>query len=275
MKTALFLAAFLASASIAFAQDEKPQSIPFEGGNFTVTQNEDFEKILTFDGKELARNYVVYYDRTVELGDVKVALFAVGDGGNACGPAQLMVWKDDGGEIQTESVGEDDCGAPPPAVTQDTIFFVPYLMPGDEAPVRSWSPSEGLKISGNLVFTTQPGTGWADLDPKKLGHIMEIFTNEDVYNVSKTLLGDALGDVTTGLIVGSEPETLASGVIYARGCVPHACGSSDAFMAVDAANKKLYFAQQGDKPVPAAWPALDEWPADIHEAMTQALAPQQ
>lgn len=275
MKTALFLAAFLSSAGVALAQDEKPQSIPFEGGNFTVTQNEDFEKILTFDGKELARNYAVYYDRTVELGNVKVALFAVGDGGNACGPAQLMVWKDEGGKIQTQSVGEDECGAPSPAVTQDTIFFVPYLMPGDEAPVRSWSPTEGLKISGNLVFTPQPGTKWADLDPKKLGHIMEIFTNEDVYNASKTLLGDALGDVTTGLVVGSEPEMLASGVIYARGCVPHACGSSDAFMAVDAANKKLYFAQQDDKPEPAEWPALDEWPGDIRDAMKQALAPQQ
>lgn len=248
MKTALFLAAFLASTCAAFAQDEKPQSIPFEGGNLTVTQNQDFEKVLTFDGKELARNYVVYYDRTVELGDTKVALFAVGDGGNACGAAQLMVWKDSGGNIQSQSVGEDDCGAPSPAVTQDTIFFVPYLMPGGEAPVRSWSPDKGLRISGNLTFTPQPGTGWADVDAKKLSHIMEIFGNEAVYNASKSLLGDALDGVTTGLIVGSEPETLASGTIYARGCVPHACGISDAFMAVDAANKKLYFAQSRNRP---------------------------
>ena len=41
--------------------------IPFEGGTLTITETADLDKILAFDGKELARNYVVYFDRIVEL----------------------------------------------------------------------------------------------------------------------------------------------------------------------------------------------------------------
>src|SRR5919108_1537787 len=102
--------------SIALAQDEPQPPIPFEGGALTITETEDLDKVLAFNGKELARNYVVYLDKIVDLNGVKVALFAVGDGGNQCGPAEVMVWKPQGGEVKTKTVGED-CGAPPAAVT--------------------------------------------------------------------------------------------------------------------------------------------------------------
>ena len=107
--------ALVALCGAALAQDEKQAPIPFAGGELTITQKEEYgEKVLAFDGKELAHNYVVYYDRTVTLGDVAVAMVDVGDGGNACGPAKVLVWKPEGGDIRSETVGAD-CGAPPGA----------------------------------------------------------------------------------------------------------------------------------------------------------------
>ena len=79
--------------------------------------------------------------------------------------------------------------------------------------------------------------------------------------------------MVTGLSVGGGAEVLTSGIFYSSGCVPHACGLSNAFMAVDAKGQKLYFAQQQDNAPPAAWPALDGWPAEVKAVMTSELAP--
>ena len=59
------------------------------------------DKTLTFNGKELPRAYVLYHNKTVEVGGQQVALFDAGDGGNQCGTATVIVWKPENGEIQS------------------------------------------------------------------------------------------------------------------------------------------------------------------------------
>ncbi|TIN18274.1 MAG: hypothetical protein E5Y31_26960, partial [Mesorhizobium sp.] len=109
------------------SDDDSQAPVPFEGGQLTITQPEqDGEKVLAYDGKQLATNYDVFFDKIVEVGGVKVALFDVGDGGNQCGPATVIVWKPEGGTIQSTTVEQDDCGAPPSAVSDNAIYFVPY-----------------------------------------------------------------------------------------------------------------------------------------------------
>lgn len=270
----------IALCGAAVAQEEdKQEPIPFAGGHLTVTQTEEYgEKTLSFDGKELAHNYFVYFDRIAEVGGTDVALFDVGDGGNACGPAKVMVWKPEGGDIERAGIGEDDCGAPPAAVADDAIYFVPWLLPGGSAQVKTWSPQRGFALAGELTYVPDPGTGWAGIDPSKYDNIIDAFHNEAVYQAAQKLLGDKLGDVTTALLVGGGTEKTASGIVYASGCVPHACGVSDGFMAIDAAAKKLYFAQQKDEQGASGadtWPELKEWPAELRAAMEKALAPPQ
>jgi hypothetical protein len=263
----------IAGASVAKAQDTPQAPIPFEGGTLTITDTDDGEKVVAFDGKELARNFVAYFDKIVDLGGVKIALFAVGDGGNQCGPAEVMVWKPDGGDIKSDMVGED-CGAPPAAVAAYNIYFVPYLLPGETNTVQVWSPAMGLEVAGTITYTPQPGTNWEDLDPAKFEYIIDSMKNAAVYDAAQKLLGDHLLDVVTGLQTGGSTETLPSGIYYASGCVPHACGGSDAFMAVDARGHKVYFAQQSENPQPSAWPPLKTWPEDVRKVMQQALGPQ-
>lgn len=271
----------LATAGVVGAQEDKPEPIPFAGGQLTITQPEEYsEKTLAFDGKELAHNYVVYFDRIASIGGVDVALFDVGDGGNACGPAKVMVWKPEGGAVVSASIGENDCGAPPAAVSDDAIYFVPWLLPGKASPLKRWSPQQGFELAGTLSYTPDPETGWSDIDASKYENIIDAFHNEAIYQSAQALLGDRFGDVTTALLVGGGTEKTASGIIYASGCVPHACGISDGFMAIDAKERKLYFAQQKGEEGAAkgavdAWPDLTTWPADLAAAMNKALAPPQ
>ncbi len=282
MRPSLFAGCVLSSllmscAAVAAQEDDAKQApIPFAGGQLTITQTEEYgEKTLSFDGRELAQNYVVYFDRIAKVGGVDVALFDVGDGGNACGPAKVMVWKPDGAKVESASIGEDDCGAPSMAVNEDALYFVPWLMPGGSAPVKKWSPATGFSLAGNLTYMPEPGTGWKDIDASRYDNIIDAFHNEAVYKAATSLLGDRLDEVTTSLLVGGGTEKTASGIIYASGCVPHDCGGNDGFMAIDATAGKLYFARESGKAEPDAWPALKEWPADLREAMDKAFAPPQ
>lgn len=276
MKTSILAALMLACGitSTALAQQAEPQNIPFEGGTFTITETADLDKILAYDGKNLARDYVVYYNRTVDLNGIKVALFDVGGGGNACGPAALIAWKTPSG-IQSTAVGEDDCGAPPAAATADALYFVPYLRPGSTLPVRSWSPEDGVRVAGELSFTPQPGTKWTDIAAARITYPSDFFANAELYAAARTLLGDELEQVALGLSVSSGPEKTASGILFASGCVPHDCGGADAFIGVDVAARKLYFAQEGGAAEPKTWPALSEWPVEVKDAMIKSLNPQQ
>ena len=264
--TVLFV---IASGLAALAQTAEPEKILFEGGTITITETDTGEKEIAFDGRLLASNYYVFFEREAEVGGSKVALISVGDGGNACAPGTLIVWKN-GGEVDADYIG-NDCGAPSPAVTGDRIYFVPYLLPGGAGDVIAWSPDERMTIAGRLSYIPQPDSTWSDLDAKSIGHIVDAFRNADVYNAAEATLGSSLNDVVSGLVVGGAPETLPSGVVWSRGCIPHNCGGGDSFMAIDQAGQKLYFAQQSEGDRPMSWPDAAGWPADVRAAMTGAL----
>lgn len=260
------------TSEAAPADDDRQAPIAFEGGQLTITQPEqDGEKVLAYDGKQLASNYDVFFDRIVKIGDVNVALVDVGDGGNQCGPAKVIVWKPKDGEVKTTTVEQDECGAPPAAISDSAIYFVPYLLPGDQKPALQWSPTSGLTTSGNLTYMPEPGTDWKDIDPSTYDNIIDAFHNEAVYKEAEKLLGKDMPDMATSLLVGGGTEKTASGAFYASGCVPHDCGGNDGFMAVDPAKHKLYFARRGDNGEPQAWPPTATWPADIKEALDKAL----
>lgn len=249
-----------------------PPPLTFEGGSFTVAQPEQYgEKFLSYDGKEIAHDYFVMLDKVVEVAGSKVAIYDVGPGGNACGPAAVLIWKPEGGDIQTVKVGED-CGAPPAAVSDYNIVFLPYVLPGATASVQTWAPDTGLTTAGRLAFSPEPGTGWKDFVPSKLPGMIGALSNAAVYRASRKLLGDRMEEVVTGLSVSSGPETTEQGLVYGHGCTPHACGLADTFMAVDTRNKAVYFAHQGKKGIDT-WPALKRWPDAIRGLMTTALTP--
>ena len=98
----------LAGASPSYAQAE---DVSFAGGTIRIEENADYEKVITFDGREIGRDYMVFFDRIANVGGTDVALISVGPGGNACGANTLMVWKDANGDLQTDKL-PGDCGWP-------------------------------------------------------------------------------------------------------------------------------------------------------------------
>ena len=266
----------LLPATSLFAQApviDQQAPIPFEGGQFTITQQEpDGEKVLAYDGQKLASNYDVFFDRIVNIAGAEVALVDVGDGNidHLCGPPVMIVWKPKGGTIQGITVEQDECGAPA-SVTDNVIYFVPYLLPGASKRAMQWSPTDGLTIAGNLTYMPDPGTGWKDVDVSKYEDMIDAFHNEAVYRDAAALLGNDMTVLAASFLAAGGTKTTASGIVYFDGCAPHNCGGNHGFMAVDAANQKLYFARSSGKPVMDAWPPVQSWPAEVKAALDEAF----
>ena len=256
------------------ADDDKQAPIPFEGGQLTITsRNRTAKRCWPMTARSWRATTSSTSTRVVKVGDVNVALVDVGDGGNQCGPAKVIVWKPEGGDHRDHNgrAGRMRLAAGR-RVTDNAIYFVPYLLPGESKPALQWSPTDGLTTSGNLSLhaAARHRTGRISIRPK-LDNIIDAFDNEAVYKAAEALLGETMPDMATGLLVGGGTEKTASGAFYASGCVPHDCGGADAFMAVDPAKHTLYFARRGDKPEPDAWPAVKTWPADVKEALDKAM----
>ena len=260
--TVLLVASCFAGQALA---DEVIENVEFDGETITVTQTDDGEQVITIGERELGRNFFAGFDRVTEVGGVPVALFYLGDGGNACGPSTLIVWREDEDDIQSLDYSEG-CSTPAPAISDNGIIFVPFLNPGESRPLKRWSVSEGISTMGVLDYSPETGTTWSDLSENPAGHPLDFFMNEEVYSQAASLLGDDLENFAKGLRVASEPQSLASGIIMATGCIPHNCGGGDAFIAVDTTSQSLYLAQQ-DGTGHKYWPPLETWPAPALEAL--------
>ena len=251
----------LAGASPSYAQAE---NIPFADGTIRIEENADYEKVITYDGNEIARDYMVFFDRIANVSGTDVALISVGPGGNACGANTLMVWKDDNGDLQTDKLS-GDCGWPAPAVSDYRIVFVPWVGPGEELPVKSWTPEDGFSTAGTLRFAPEPETVWADLAADPAVHPLDYFSNEAFLAQATATLGDELEEYATGLRVASEMEEIGDGLFSGTGCVPHNCGGADSLLVVDFNQKAAWFAQMRGTEV-VHWPDLAAWPPAARDA---------
>lgn len=262
-------AALLLAAGFLPAVAQEPEIIEFEGGRITITEKDTGEKVLAFDGRIIATDYVVFLNRTADVAGTPVALVSIGSGGNACGVSTVILWRGESG-IEDQRVG-DDCGAPTPSISDDALLFVPWVNPGETGlVVQRWTPQEGLHTFGTLSYAPEAGTGWADIDPAHLSHPLDLFRNAAIYDAASALLGDGLAEYAVELGTATAPE-MRDGMIVANGCVPHACGISDSFVAVDVAARAIYLARQADQGPPESWPAAEQWPQAAAQARREAL----
>lgn len=258
-----FLLLFAAFPQLAAAQEE----IAFAGGTIRIEENADYEKVITFDGNEIGRDYMVFFDDSVEVGGTEVAMISIGPGGNACGANTMMVWKTDNGDLKTDKL-PGDCGWPAAAVTYSRILFVPWIGPGEEMPVRSWTPENGFSMAGTLRYTPEPGTQWADLAADPALHPVDYFLNEAFFENANRVLGDELREYAVGLGVSSGMEPAGNGLYAGRGCMPHNCGGADSVLVVDFQGQTAWFAQMRGNTI-AYWPDQSAWPAAAREALQQ------
>ncbi|MGH6762268.1 MAG: hypothetical protein ACRECW_11850 [Phyllobacterium sp.] len=263
--------AMLALATMPLlAQEEMPPPVVFGDGELGITQGEDEQKVLRFNGLELLRNFYVAYLETATVGGKPIAFFEAGEGGNTCAPELVAIWENEGDpDPRVDHLGENGCSSGEVSIEADAVRMTPYVVPGETQPVRAWSPERGVFEDGTVSFEPAEGTGWADLEPEAMSHPYDLFANADVYAEAQALLGGGLAAFARGLSVASEPEFVAGRFIVGDGCVPHSCTLSDAFIAVDTKDHKLFVAQKADSKLDMIQPDRSQWPAEMIEKLDE------
>lgn len=257
--------------NLALADNAPPKEIPFDGGVFSLTtEDEDGGTTLAYDGTKIASQFSISFDRVVEVDGVKAALFTFDD----CSTEPVIVaWKATNGKLNSATMGEGECGSGSRhvAVTGHELYFLPSPLPGYSATILAWSPKEGARTVGMLSFAPQPGTQWSDLDPARVKNFADAMRIEPIYAAAKALHGSSLPYVMADL---KKMGSLPSGVLYASGCVEEGCGCDFGFMAIDPGTQKLYYYANPRSPPARATspgtPPLDTWPTEIRDAMREA-----
>jgi hypothetical protein len=269
----LVLMAFVAS-SFAMAQEEIPAPFKFGDGEITFARGEDDEIAVTFNGQEIYRNYFVMFDRLAKIGETDAALLLGGPGGNACGPATLIITQPEGAaDAKVDIVGEE-CGAPSAAVSQNEILFVPYLVPGAREKVQSWTPDGGLTVTGELAYLPKEGSNWSNLDPSKADHPYALLNNADVYAAAQTLTAEKFGELVMLLGVAGPPEVIDKTYVAAPGCQAHACGAANGFLGIDLEKKQVFAATKYSDANATLWPAdIASWPEPLKKAWEASVEP--
>jgi hypothetical protein len=275
MLRALFFFFSMALAAPALAEAlELPAPIKFGNGEFTFARGEDDEVALSYNGAEIYRNFFVIFNQTAKVDGVDVATFSGGDGGNACGPAQILVTLPESSpDPKVEIIGEE-CGAPDPALSPYRIAFVPfYAAPGRPEPLLIWTPLGGVIRMGEIRFLPQDNTSWANFDPSKAADPFALFDNKDVYDAAAALLGDRLGEVVFGLNVSGAPEIIGGKYVAGYGCQPHSCGGANAFFGIDLEKRQVFAANRISDQPEQFWPAdFAAWPEALRIAYEKSKA---
>jgi hypothetical protein len=268
-----FPTAFLFALGLAVpapAQDGS-EEIPFAGGTITIVETTDYEKIVSFNGEEIDRDFQVWFERIATVRGTEVALISIGPGGNACGANTLLLWSDGKDGVNTDKL-PGDCGWPAPAVSDYAVFFVPWPGPGEELPVQRWAPDEGFALAGMLRFVPEPDTGWAGITADPAIHPLEYFSNAAFFADAAAALGDDLAEYALGLRVAAEMEKIGGDIYAATGCVPHNCGGADSLLVVDIAAETAWFAQKRGTQI-AQWPSADKWTPAARNALKRLGTP--
>ena len=255
----LALAGAFVSANPVAAETVE-QTMEFAGNRLEVVQTDDFERVLKVNGGEVFRDFQLWLDRAIPLGSRQVLLASAGPGGNACGSYPVVLVPANDGSLTVATPIGRECGLfAEMAATPTELIFFGHAAPGNPASIDQWSPTTGLEHVGRIEFEPQPGTGWQTLRIDDLSHPRHLFDNADVYRAVADLAGADLAALSTSLSVASELEPVDGRYLVGMGCMPHACGAADGFIAVDVEGRAVYAATDATEQT-SVWPAADRWP---------------
>ena len=253
--------ALLAAATLLALSPSPVAAEPVALGGLALEVVEDtdnFQRVLTAGGTELARDFYVDIYGTIlgPSGEPEAAVVAVGGGGNACAPALRVVIAAEGEARISDPVG--------PECTSYQVFFDDYFAlflarptPAEDGEVILYSVDGGFDWQGVLAFQAFPGTGFASLAGFD-GHPLDLLRNADVLGAVEALWGAERRTFARYLGTASNVTT-RSGYLVGAGCLPHSCGYTIGLILVDVPGRKVFTAYFNEG-APDVRPALSQWP---------------
>ena len=131
---------------------------------------------------------------------------------------------------------------------------MPHVPPGGTALIERWTPKDGITVAGRNLIHAQPETGWADFDPAKITHPVDLFNNAELYAALQALAGERFIELADKLGTASPPTLIDGKFLTAPGCQPSACSSDKGFAGSDIEKKAVFAATRTEDGTETLWP---------------------
>jgi hypothetical protein len=258
------LALLLLLAAPAHAQDAaRPEDVAVGPVTLQIVETDSGEKELRHGTRVLVKEFSVGAGMAATFKDTHARVIVVGPGGNACeGWPAVVTVKD--GKVAADTTMKTECSSFAASVDEEGFTFLERAMPDSDGSVWRFTPAEGMRRLGVLVFRPQPNSTWADLT-RMLDHPMSLFNVAPFDAAVRKLTGKQYRDLTVRLHVAAGVDQKGNYLI-GQGCQAHACNSDQGFVAIDRSSHAVFLAMRSDKAV-TTWPKAANWPAALRAAL--------
>jgi hypothetical protein len=258
----VILAAVLASAD-ARAEDPKPTDVAVGPVTLQIVEPESGEKELRHGTRVLVKEYAINEGPAAKFRDVSARVFNVGPGGNVCDGWPAVVTVDTDGKVAIDLTMKDLCSLYAASADEEGFTFVEGALPARDGSVWRFTPQDGMRRLGLLVFRPQPKTTWNDLDRMR-DHPLSLFNVAPFDAAVRKLTGAQFGAFALRLNVAGGVEKKDERFLVGTGCQAHACNSDQGFIGIDRKGREVFLAMRSGSRV-TTWPAPARWPAPLRE----------
>lgn len=260
MRSALALLLLLAAS--AHAQNAaKPEDVAVGPVTLQIVETDGGEKELRHGTRVLLKDFSVGAGMAAKFKDTHARVIEVGPGGNACDGWPAVVTVKDG-KVAADTTMKKECSSFAASADEEGFTFVEKPTPDRDGSVWRFTPDEGMRRLGLLVFRPQPNSTWADLE-KMLDHPLSLFNVAPFDAAVRKLTGAQYRALATRLNVAGGVERKGDFLI-GSGCQAHACNSDQGFVGIDRKSREIFLAMKANGRI-TAWPALARWPAVLRD----------
>jgi len=252
VKAALFVAATFA-ADAAYAID-----IGKINGHEITLAEQDYEKILKVDGREMHRNAIILFDEMTTVSGVPIIIGSSSGGGNACDGSPFVLSLPIDGKSKLDGP-LDSCAYITHEILNDKVVFSSPNLPGKGQDKWEWTAEAGLKSIGNTEFKASDSSGWNALREQAISYPWDVFSNIEISDQIKQLLG---GDFVKfqEILTGVGSGEYLNGDYSGPSCTPHSCTFEEAIIFLSYNDRKVYAAFKPDGQKIKVFPVVTEWP---------------
>lgn len=252
VKVALFVAT-TSAASAAYAIEIGK----INGHEITLTE-QDYEKILKVDGREMHRNAIILFDEMTTVSGVPIIIGSSSGGGNACDGSPFVISLRIAGKAKLDGP-IDSCATVSHDIENDKVIFSTPNLPGKGQEKWQWTAEAGLKSIGTTEFKASDNSGWNALREQSIRYPWDVFDNVEISSQIKQLLGSDF-EKYQAILTGVGSGEYSNGDYSGQSCTPHSCTFEEAIIYLSHSDKKVYAGYKLDGQKIKVFPVVKEWP---------------
>lgn len=229
----------------------------FSGHEVHLTK-ENYETVLTIDGRALHRNSIISFDDVASIAGVLTVIGSSSPGGNACDSSPFVLSFPAGAAPRLDGP-VDTCASITHRLEGDRIMFSTSPVPGRKTEQWEWTSANGLKTLAATDFQPESGSGWGSIRERKFEHPADAFRNQEISSSIHSLVGSNF-EYFQELMTGVGSGDFKGDDYVGAACRPHNCDQEAGLLFLSAQDRQIFAAWKPEGGKIVVHPNVKAWP---------------